>query len=295
MRVLLVLGVGLLCAEARGQTPPGAPPAPGQTVEKPAETPVERPLLRNTGKPMVVEYSCSEEDIRAAGLSCTREDPCPLYLELSSVEAVGNRIFLAGNIHSPSTTLSSALLASDDMGKTWREPQERIRAAGLDRIQFIDFQNGWISGELLRPLPHDPFLLITSDGGQVWRVHPIFAEPRFGFIQQFWFGSRTNGSLLIDQGHAGESGRYELYETANSGETWTLRQTSERPLQMKHGGGPANEDWRLRADAATKSYRVERHSGDGWHGIAGFSVSIGACRPPEAPAEPGEVSAPEPK
>jgi photosystem II stability/assembly factor-like uncharacterized protein len=186
------------------------------------------------------------------------------------------------------------LLASDDAGKTWREPNERIRAAGLDHIEFIDFQNGWISGELLHPLPRDPFLLITSDGGQLWRVHPIFGEPRFGFIQQFWFGSRTNGSLLIDQGHAGESGRYELYETANSGETWTLRQTSERPLQMKHVG-PANEDWRLRADAATKSYRIERHSGDGWHGIAGFSVTIGACKPPEAPAEPGEVSAPEPE
>lgn len=290
-----MLGVGLLCAEARAQTPPAAPSAPSQGVERPAETPAERPLLRNTGKPMVVEYSCSEEDIRAGGLSCTREDPCPLYLELSSVEAVGNRIFLAGNIHSPSTTLSSVLLASDDAGKTWREPHERIRAAGFDHIQFIDFQNGWISGELLHPLPHEPFLLITSDGGQGWRVHAIFAEPRFGFIQQFWFGSRTNGSLLIDQGHSGESGRYELYETANSGETWTLRQTSERPLQMKHGGGPANEDWRLRADAATKSYRIERHAGDAWHSIAGFSVSIGACKPPEAPAESGEVSAPEPK
>jgi len=287
MRVEIALAA-VFCAAA--QVP--APPAPGQADGKAAETPAERPVLQNIGKPMIVQYRCSEDDIRSAGLSCTREDPCPLYLELSSVESVGNRIFLVGNIHSPSTTLSSVLLASDDAGKTWGEPHERIRAAGLDRIQFIDFQNGWISGELLHPLPRDPFLLITSDGGQIWRAHPIFPEPRFGFVQQFWFSSRTNGSLVLDQGQSGESGRYEMYETANAGETWMARQTSERPLQMKRLGGTPNEDWRLRADAATKSYRLERHTGNSWQDVAGFSVSIGACNPPEPPPAPTAPTGP---
>jgi hypothetical protein len=260
-------------------------------IEKPAEQPAENPPLQNTGKPMIVEYSCGEEDIRLAGLTCTMEDPCPVFLELASVEAVGNRIFVAGNIHSSSTTFSSVLLSSEDSGKTWREPYERIRLAGFDRIQFIDFERGWISGEVQHPLPRDPFFLVTTDGGKAWRAHPIFAEPQFGSILQFWFGSRTNGSLVIDRGRTGESGRYELYETPNAGDTWMLRQTNEQPIQVKHAGAPANADWRLRADAASKSYRIERRAGSGWRGIAAFAVTIGVCKPPEItvpPAEPAE-------
>jgi len=269
----------LFAAAARAQAP--APPA-------------EAPVLQNTGKPMVIEYSCTEEDIQAAGLNCTLDDPCPVYLELAAVEAVGNRVFVAGNIHSSSTTLYSVLLSSDDAGKTWHEPRERIRSAGLDGIQFVDFENGWISGAVLHPLPHDPFFLITSDGGQTWRYHPISTEPNYGSIQQFWFNSRSSGSMVIDRGRGSENGRYELYETSNAGESWSLKQGSDQPIRMKRAG-TANADWRVRADAASKSFHVERHTGERWHSIAAFSVSIGSCKPPEAPpapAEPGEATAP---
>jgi hypothetical protein len=257
-------------------------------VEKPAEPPAESLSLVNSGKPMTVDYHCGEEDIRLAGLSCTAEEPCPVFLELASVEAVGNRIFVAGNIHSSSTTLASVLLASDDAGKTWREPHERIRLAGLDRIQFIDFENGWVGGEVQHPLPRDPFLLVTGDGGKSWQAHPIFAEPQFGSILQFAFSSRANGSLVIDRGRTGESGRYELYETPNAGESWMLRQTDERPMQIKRASATANADWRLRADAASKSYRIERRTGDVWHGVAAFTVGMRACQPPELPVPPAE-------
>jgi hypothetical protein len=254
-----------------------------QQAEKPAEHPPEKPPLQNTGKPMVVEFHCAPEDLRSAGLSCTVEDPCPVFLELDGVEAVGNRIFLVGNIHTATTTLYSILLASDDTGKTWHEPFERLRAAGLDHVQFIDFENGWISGETLHPLPRDPFLLATSDGGQTWRSQPVFAEPQFGFIVQFAFNSRSSGTMVIDRGHGGESGRYELYETPNAGETWMLRQSSEKLIPMKHSSGAENADWRLRPDAATKAYRVERHVGGQWRAIASFAVSLGVCKPLEMP------------
>jgi len=65
-----------------------------------------------------------------------------------------------------------------------------------------------------------------------------------------------------------------------------LRQTNPQPIQMKHAGGTADADWRLRADAASKSYRVERRAGEGWRSIAAFSVSIGVCKPPELPLPP---------
>ncbi len=273
MKVLLALGAGWLCAAA------------AQQIQQPAGEPAEKPPLAYTGKPLVLDYRCDEGDIQAGGLSCTLEDPCPVYLELDWVEAVGNRIFLAGNIHSSTTTLDSVLLASGDGGKTWREPYERVRGAGLDHIQFIDFENGWAGGETQQPLPRDPFLLITSDGGKSWRPRSIFGDPQFGAIAQFGFGSRNNGSLVIDRGRASETGRFELYETSDGGETWVLRQTGERPLQMKRAAA-ANGDWRLRADAATKAYRVEHHQGNAWHDVAAFAVSIGVCKPADSPAPP---------
>jgi hypothetical protein len=282
----IALGTCLLCALSAQ-----APQAPAPAAEQPAET----PPLRNTGKPMVVEYHCSLEDIQSGGLSCTLDDPCPVYLELSAVEAVGNRIFLAGNIHSATMTLYSVLLSSEDAGKTWREPFERIRGTGLDRIQFVDFENGWISGEELHPLPREPFLLSTSDGGRQWRLQRIFGEPRFGSILQFWFSSRSAGSLLIDRGHSEEGGRYALYETPNAGDTWRLRELNERPIPIKHAAAAGNADWRVRADRATKSYQIERHAGERWQKIAGFSVSIGDCKPPEPPpVEPAPSVEPAP-
>jgi hypothetical protein len=271
----MALGVGLLCLAGLAAA----------QVEKPAEPPQENPPLRNTGKPMIVDYHCSEDDIRLAGLTCTIDDPCPVYLELASVEAVGNRILAAGNIHTSTTTLYSVLLASDDAGKTWRELYERIRLAGLDRIQFVDFENGWVSGEVQHPLPRDPFLLATTDGGKTWQAHPIFADPQFGSAVDFWFNSRANGNLVIYRGRTGESGSYELYETPNAGETWMLRQTSERVIELMRTK-PVDADLRLRADAASKSYRIERHASGAWRGIAAFSVSIGGCKPPEMPSPP---------
>ena len=254
-------------------------------LDKPAP-PLDNPPLLNNGKPMIVDYHCGEEDIRLAGLTCTIDDPCPVFLELASVEALGNRIFVTGNIHSSSTTLDSVLLSSDDAGKTWREPFERMHLAGLDRIQFMDFENGWVSGEVQHPLPRDPFLLTTTDGGKTWRARPIFADQQFGSIVDFRFTSRTSGYLVIYRGRTGESGSSELYETLNAGDSWMLRQTSDRLIELMRHSPTADADWRLRADAASKSYRIERRAGAGWRGIAAFSVSIGTCKPPEIPVLP---------
>jgi len=199
--------------------------------------------------------------------------------------AAGERIFLAGNIHTATSTLYSVLLSSDDGGKTWREPYERAHAAALDRIEFVDFANGWISGETQQPLPRDPFLLVTSDGGKTWRARPVFGEPQFGSILTFAFSSNLSGSMVLDRGGAGQSGRYELYETPDAGETWILRQSNAKPIPLKHPAA-ANPDWRLRADAATKSYRVEHRAGITWRNVASFAVSIGVCRPPEVIESP---------
>src|SRR5450631_3794974 len=147
----------LVCVVLAAQDQPPAAVAP--------VVPAAPLVLENSGKPMVAPFHCTEEDIRSAGLGCSQQDPCPVYLELSAVESTGIRIFAAGNIHTATATLYTMLLGSEDNGRTWREVHERVRGAGLDHIQFADVETGWASGLSFSPLPQDPFLLMTPDGG----------------------------------------------------------------------------------------------------------------------------------
>ena len=239
--------------------------------------------LENSGKPMLAPFQCTEDDIQSFGLECSEDEPCPIYLELSAFEPVGNQLFAAGNIHSAATTLYSILLSSSDGGKTWREPFTRIRGATLDRILFIDFEHGWISGQIVNPLPRDPFLLITSDGGKSWRRVPVFEDSRAGSIQRIWFESRSSGNLIFDRGMAGDGPRYELYESATGGDNWMVREASDQPIRIKRMPVETeNADWRLRPDAATKANRIEKRQAGRWNSVASFAVSLAPCRPPKA-------------
>ena len=264
-----VLLTVLAAAAAWAQEQPPANPAP--------------PMLENSGKPMLLPFRCTEDDIQWAGMSCSADEPCPVYLELAAVESGvppgPGRIFAAGNIHASDVTLYSVLLASEDAGHTWREAYERIRGASLDHIQFFDAELGWISGQALSPLPQDPFLLLTSDGGKKWRQRVIFSESRVGSIQQFQIGAKDSGSLIIDRGPGAEGGRYELYESPDAGETWTIRETSDRPFQLKPSPAALPSEWRARADGPTQSFHLERRQGERWVPVAAFAVKLGACQP----------------
>ncbi len=256
------------CAALLAQDPP-------QQVAPPAAAP---PVFQNDGKPILLPFQCTAEDVRWAGLACSEDEPCPVYLELSAAEGMGNHIFAAGNIHSDTVTLYSVLLSSEDAGHTWRAAGDAFRGAGLDHIQFLDPLTGWISGQTLFPIPQDPFFLLTTDGGATWRAKPIFDESHFGSIQQFWFDSKTTGSVILDQGPGGDSERYARYDSLDGGETWLLKEQSKKPLQLKRAGAGA-PSWRVRAEAATRSYRIEHRQGERWISIAAFAVRLPACKP----------------
>ena len=257
-----------LCGAWGQETPPASPPA----------TPAPPPVLENTGKPMGVPFQCTPEDIQWAGLSCSEDDPCPIYLELSSVTSVGNRIFTAGNIHSATVTLYSIILGSEDAGQTWRELHPRVRGAGIDHIVLLDPEAGWASGQTLSPLLQDPFLLLTTDGGKTWRQRPIFSdsrESRYGSIQQFFFSDAKSGTMVIDRGAGSDGDRYEVYESPDGGESWTIKETSSKPVQLKRAFA-AQTDWRVRSDR--ESYQVEHRQGERWTSTAGFAVKLGVCK-----------------
>jgi hypothetical protein len=288
----LALALVLVCV-MQAQAPPVNPAADAAKAE------AETPSMHNDGKPMLIPFACTDEDMEWAGMTCSEEQPCPVYVELSAMETLGNRLIVVGNIHNESTTLYSLVLLSEDGGVTWREPYERMRGVGIDHIQFIDFQNGWISGETLVPVARDPFLLITSDGGKSWRLRPVVADGIGGAIQQFHFDSATSGMLVLDRKQSAESSRYELYETPNGGETWMIRRTSERPLTLPQAAADApDSDWRIHADARTKSFAIENRKDERWSSVANFLVRMGACKPipraaPVPPPEAEPASQPE--
>ena len=208
-----------------------------------------------------------------------------------------SKILVMGNLHTPSSTLSSVLLASDDAGATWREPLPRSALVGLEAAQFLDAQNGWIVAQPQGAVPHDPYLLGTADGGATWRKLSLWGdEARAGLLQQFYFDSKDHGWALVDRSAAGaKTDRYELYETVTGGNSWMLRESSARPIQTKWPPRPA-PPFRLREDPKLKTYEVERRAGEDWTRVANFNTELGACRaiePPPAPKkEPAEPPPP---
>jgi len=253
--------------------------------------------LEYTGQPLRLPFHCTEEDIRTFGLTCPPQQPCPVYLELADVEPVGNRVFVVGNLHTEAVTLASVLLAGSDGGRTWQEPHERLRSAGLDQIQFLDFEAGWVAGQYLHAIPRDPFLLLTTDGGKNWRLRPVSSEGRVGAIDSFHFDSRAHGVLLLDRRMAGEAtARFEMWESQTGGESWMIREVSDRPIPAPHKTARTPETgWRVRADAT--SYRIEKRMGERWETVAAFLTRVGECRAPEvvvAPEPPVPSTPPEP-
>jgi hypothetical protein len=232
-------------------------------------------VLENTGKPIQLPFECTAADSEAFGLSCSEEQPCPVYLELTGADAAGDRIFLTGNLHAPSATMYSILLSSEDAGKTWTEPQPRMKSIGFDQVQFLDFGTGYISGANLTTAPRDPFLLTTTDGGKSWQQRPVYEDGRVASIERFRFDSPNVGLMLID-GRL-DNGRYELLETINGGESWTSKQAADKPIPFPAKAGTA-PSLRLRADAATHSYAIERVGGDRGQPIVHFAINVGACK-----------------
>jgi hypothetical protein len=233
-------------------------------------------VLLRAQAPQKIEKVCSTEDVLFFGLTCSEEDPCPVFLELASVEPSGSSLFLTGNLHTVNTTLFGLLLKSDDGGKTWTEPAKRIRSAALEQIQFPDFQHGFIGGVKLEPLPRDPFLMITEDGGTSWRQTPLFEESQPGSIQQFWFDSATNGQVILDTSQ-GAAKRYQRYETRTGGAAWEPQTVAVDRTQPARPRDYAS--WRIRLDRG--AYRVERktaNSSESWETAASFAIQPGDCR-----------------
>jgi Photosynthesis system II assembly factor YCF48 len=226
--------------------------------------------------PRKLEHVCTPQDEDTFGLICSEDDPCPVFLELNAVESNGANLFVTGDLHTQNTTLFGLLLESDDGGATWTEPNQRLTFSTLEEIQFADSQHGWIAGVKLDPLPRDPFVLATTDGGKTWQRNPLFEDPLFGSIQQFWFDSPSNGELALDRSQ-GATRRYERYVTMTGGSSWELEGSDNKPIALAKAKPKESSSWRVRVEK--DAYRVERRADDGsWAAVASFAVHAGDCR-----------------
>lgn len=264
--------------------PPDMTPLPVARPQQPAGP----PKLVFEGKPLQLSSSCDEDAIQALGLGCSRDEPCPIFLELSGLEVAGNSVVISGNIHTDLITVDSILLGSEDGGKTWTEPHPRLRQGVLEQIQFIDFQNGWVAGQIMQTFARDPFLLLTNDGGKTWRRRAMFDDQRPGSIEYFHFTTKNHGVLVLDRSKSGDpNAKYESFESVTGGSSWSIREVSRTVIKPKRPL-PGNGDWRLRADAKSRDYRVEKRSGGAWQTVASFTIRLKDCMPPEPkpPVEP---------
>jgi hypothetical protein len=221
-----------------------------------------------------VDYTCTPEDIEFFGLTCSEDQPCPIFFEVSSVDSSGNTVFVAGDIHTATTTLYGVVLSTEDGGATWNESIARLKSTAFEQFQMID-NHGWLSGQKLEPLPKDPFFMITSDGGKNWRQKPLFEDTRFGSITQFWFDTPLSGQLIFDDS-VGKSTQQELYSTMTGGEGWEIKQTSTKALQIK--AAKPNPMWTVTTAPGSKNYLIERTVNGRKETVARFLIHIGDCK-----------------
>ena len=268
MRVVTFFVYLWLLAQVAAQQP--AAPA---SVEGPK-------LYASAGGPILLPNLCADVDLVSLGLTCSEDEPCATYLELSSLEALGSVIVLAGNLHTASTTLQSLVLVSEDGGANWREAHPRLKASTLESMQFLDFSTGWLVGHTSLALPRDPFILLTTDGGRAWRKVDLYADSRVGVIEDYAFQTAKRGWLLVDNKGSGEAGKYELYETQSGGSSWELREISSRiPKSALPGQRPTTATGRVRVDDKKGVLRIEVRSGNAWRELSSFKLRLDDCKP----------------
>jgi hypothetical protein len=256
--------------------------------EKPPEEPKEQgPVqLVYDGTPLKLPTNCRPENFLLAGEVCGEDTPCDLLLELVAVTNIYDRVLAIGNLHTNAATIASVLVRSDDAGKTWLEAAERVGAAGLEMIQMLDDQHGWIGGQqATQDHSHTPFLLITSDGGKNWVRRPIWSgdEDRNGAVLEIYFDDPQHGHLIIDR-LTSDGDPYELYESLNGGLSWTIREiSSEKPqIRRRLTPEPVTETWRLRESSESQGFEIQRLVSGEWSKAAEFAATIGSCRSMEA-------------
>ena len=226
---------------------------------------------------------CDVDRLEYAGIRCSADRPCELFLELVSVASQGPWIVLAGEVHTADATYESVVLTSQDGGVTWTESADRIAAGGIESISMVDAQTAFVAGQQGDTATGElPFLLVTDDGGESWETRMVETggEKVEGLVVAFPADGASHGYLILEQ-LAATGDPYRLYETYNGGRSWSIRQISAEKPQIP---GPrlalSTEDWSVRPDSASGEFVVAKRSSAALSGSADqgrFAGAVGSC------------------
>jgi hypothetical protein len=281
-----------LAAQATFEIPSGLPntdvfrpqpPPEDKDKDKEKDKAVE---LSYQGEPLKLPLQCRAEAFLRAGFTCVESDPCDMFLELVEITNMEDRVLVIGNIHTPEATIATVLLRSDNGGKTWVEPFERVDAAGLEMIHTLDGKHAWAGGQqTTQDHASTPFLLVTTNSGAHWVRRPFWSgdEERHGAVVEIYFDEPQHGFVIIDK-LTSEGDSFELYESMNSGLSWSIREvSSEMPvIRRRMTAAPAEKPWRLNENRADASYEIEHLIDGEWTKVSAFASDLGACRSVEA-------------
>jgi hypothetical protein len=243
------------------------------------------------GSPIQLPPPCVAEDLYVPGVLCSPESPCDVFLELTSAGGASGRIFVAGDIHTSSGTVSTVLLASENDGLSWIDAGDRYEQAVLEQITFLDARNGWAPGQqTVGGVTQKPFILSTNNAGSTWRrwdIQPA-GDERSAVVHEYRFDSPEHGYLILER-TASETDAFELYESHNGGRAWTIREIS--PAKPKIPGSLRAREvspWRVEPLPEAGVYLLQRRTEDGgWADVARFASSLGQC--------PHTIESPEPE
>lgn len=254
---------------------------PGQAEAEP-----EVARLTFKGEPLVLPLECWEEALLRAGLVCNDVTPCSLVMELVAIGALGDTVFVMGNVHADAGTVSSVILSSDDGGQTWTEPLGRIPGGSLEVFRTVDAKHGWIGGQQWEADSSPvPFLLSTRNGGKRWTDRYLWEEDdRNGMVLEFDFENPRHGFLIIERTNT-DVDPYELYETMTGGSSWNIREVTNEEPTIPFDPVQADDKWRLRSEASSGAYWMEKKEGNDWKPVASFAPKVGTCNNMERKGE----------
>ncbi|MEZ5363841.1 MAG: hypothetical protein R2748_16250 [Bryobacterales bacterium] len=275
--VLLAGGSPSLAQLVIDRSKPAPYPMPPKIeVEEEENKPKEPP--RYSGETTEIPAECDPARLSALGLPCSAASPCEMSLELTAAGEAGEAVIAIGDLYSPSATIASVVLRSDDGGASWTEAHERITGAALDELHFSGEENAWIVGRENIGGGQRPFLLASDDGGKSWRLRPIDEDEDFrGSVLQLRFDSPEHGFLILEK-PTQKGDPYELRESFNGGRSWSLRQvTAERPALPGSRRRTPEPSVRVSEPAADNLFLVERREAGEWRTLGRFSAKAGVC------------------
>lgn len=253
--------------------------------EKEPEGPPEGTTIYQ-GPVISLSAVCDVDRLEYAGIRCSADRPCELFLELVSIASEGDWMILAGEVHTTEATYESVVLTSRDGGATWTESAERVPAGGIESISIVDAQTAFVAGQQGDTATGEiPFLLVTDDGGVSWETRMVETggEKVEGLVVAFQADTTSHGYLTLEQ-LAATGDAYRLYETYNGGRSWSIRQISADQPQIP---GPRlaikTENWSVRPDSASGEFIVAQRSSSsssGWADQGRFAGTVGACPMP---------------